>query len=318
MKKPNRPSTIVKATPVNDRYKDALAGEKHPPAADHPTPRPDIVPPSSASIVPASTLPRKFTNRLSSDASSAIFADRIQATPARGGTGLGTVEETPQQPGGVLPSSPIMARRAAPQQQPPGPSSTTTAVSNQAQRRAQFLSIPKGDEFTIPSSPGPMGLDTLFETPLAPRERNNAAAVAVDDTPIKSRLPLGTALDGGNSRTGSSATGGVIRWLGGGDGAGSLGSSGIRMKQKLLGAGGARTPQPQPQPPAVGRRNSDGLGSDDGARVGGGLNENISADHDKKSGAGNGSSGSGGGNGLSIYQRLGWDTTDLDDIDDLL
>jgi DNA replication regulator SLD3 len=108
----------------------------------------------------------------------------------------------------------------------------------------------------------------------------------------------------------------VIRWLGGGDGAGSLGSSGIRMKQKLLGAGGARTPQPQPQPPAVGRRNSDGLGSDDGARVGGGLNENISADHDKKSGAGNGSSGSGGGNGLSIYQRLGWDTTDLDDIDD--
>ncbi|KAL1843016.1 hypothetical protein VTJ49DRAFT_3330 [Mycothermus thermophilus] len=199
MKKPNRASGVtVKATPVNNRYKDALAAE---PAArgEHPTPTPrlDVAPPSSASVIPASTLPRKFANRLSKD------SDRIQATPARGG--LAAVEETPRPGGpdtgagtgaGVLPSSPIMFRKAA----PAGTSTPAlSSVPDQQARRAQFLSIPR-DDF-IPSSPG---LGTLFETPLAPRVAARdrfsgaAAAAVVDDTPIKSRLPLGTALDGGN------------------------------------------------------------------------------------------------------------------------
>jgi DNA replication regulator SLD3 len=36
------------------------------------------------------------------------------------------------------------------------------------------------------------------------------------------------------------------------------------------------------------------------------------------SGRGGNENGNGSGNGVSIYQQLGWDTTDLDDIDDLL
>jgi len=115
-------------------------------------------------------------------------------------------------------------------------------------------------------------LGTLFETPIAPRSASNRRDVVVDDTPIKSRLPLGMAADGGN-RVGAVKVKekvGVFR----GDGSDSAGSGGV---------------------------NENGNGYGNGTGTG------------KLHGTG-----SSGADGLSIYQRLGWDTTDLDDIDDLL
>ncbi len=260
MKKPNRASAVqVKATPANNRFKDVLAAEQSP--SQLPTFL--DIPPSSASVVPASTVTRKFTNRLGT----AQPADRVHTTPARlaasstpsiPATGLRSM-----QPGGAAPSSPLMARKAAPplfaQQQ------HQQQQRQKQQPRSHYLSVPscRVDVETLPSSPG---LDALFETPVAPRGGGvggrRERADFVDDTPIRSRLPLGVAAgDAGN-------WGGMVKGKGKGTGA-SLSSDGVRE---------------------------------------GDVVENES---------GSGSGGSG-GDGASIYQRLGWDTTDLDDIDDLL
>ncbi|KAL2178715.1 DNA replication regulator SLD3-domain-containing protein [Thermothelomyces heterothallicus CBS 202.75] len=258
MKKPSRASGVqVKATPANNRYKDALAPEK---ARSQPSPVADV-PPSSASVVPASTLARKFANRLPTATTSTRLttADRVQVTPARASsssipaTGLRLARETPGE-SGIPPSSPIMARKAAPPQPPPP--APDFMMSGREQTRSRHLPAPTGG-FDIPSSPN---LGALFETPVAPRSGKERSNV-VDDTPIRSRLPLGVAGDGGN-RAADAA--GVKDW-------------GSREKK-----GVAR---------------SEGGGSDDGGSEGSAVKEN---------------------GGLSIYQRLGWETTDLDDIDDLL
>ncbi|KXX77029.1 hypothetical protein MMYC01_206115 [Madurella mycetomatis] len=182
LKKPNRgPAIQVKATPANNRFKDALATE-----TSRPQPELDL-PPSSASVVPSSTLPRKFANRLSSNAGN---TDHVQATPLRQTTfTLSTLQETPAD--GVPSLSPIMARKAAP-----------AAVAQKLRQRSQsqYLPIPAGrSSFSggwdgdIPSSPG---LSGLFETPVAPRSRSMAGRDrlgqgVVDDTPIKGRLFVG-------------------------------------------------------------------------------------------------------------------------------
>jgi DNA replication regulator SLD3 len=119
----------------------------------------------------------------------------------------------------------------------------------------------------------------LFETPIAPRAAKERLNV-VDDTPIKSRLPLGVAGDGGNRNR-----------FGGGVGMG-MGMGAVRVKEKGMGV--VRVKEK-----GMGVVRVRETGSDDSGRGG---NEN----------------GNGSGNGVSIYQQLGWDTTDLDDIDDLL
>lgn len=253
MRKPTRaPGVQVKATPANNRFKDAFAADK---AQSQPTPFHDAAP-SSASVIPASTLPRKFANRIPAPTRPAT-GGRVQATPVRPtstssipATGLRPVQETP----GIFPSSPIMARKAAPAPLPP-------PVFALAQPRSKNLPVPAADRFgagDIPSSPG---LGTLFETPVMSRSARGRMDV-VDDTPIKSRLPLGVVGDGGNRARGDKggAVAKVFGDSGGSDGAGDAGAT----------------------------ENGDGGGSGGKPSV------------------------------ASIYQRLGWDTTDLDDIDDLL
>lgn len=259
MKKPNRASAVqVKATPANNRFKDVLAAEQSPSQL---SPFLDI-PPSSASVVPASTVARKFTNRLGTTQP----ADRAHTTPARpAASSTPSIPATglrPMQHGGIAPSSPLMARKAA----PPLFAQAQQHQQQQQQPRSHYLSVPprRADVEMLPSSPG---LDALFETPVAPRGGGvggrRERADLVDDTPIRSRLPLGVAAGDAGNRGG-----GMGKGKGKGAGA-SLSSDGVRE---------------------------------------GDVVEN---------GSGNGSEGGGGDEG-SIYQRLGWDTTDLDDIDDLL
>ncbi|KAK4128197.1 hypothetical protein N657DRAFT_7619 [Parathielavia appendiculata] len=261
LKKPSRASAVqVKATPANNRYKDVLAAEK---AQSQPAPFLDI-PPSSASVVPASTLPRKFANRLHNPSPS---APRVQSTPLRQPSSSSVMaptaphqQETPRGSGVPL-SSPIMARKAAPpasapaqQQQPRFPSSQHLPVPSASRR---------GGGADTPPFPG---LGTLFETPVGPRcSAKERLKVVVDDTPIRSRLPLGVAGDGGN-RSGVA----VMKK-----------AKDMKKKEEEHGSGGC---------------SSDGAGANGGATKGG---EN-------------------GSDGMSIYQRLGWDTADLDGIDDLL
>ncbi|KAL2158520.1 hypothetical protein VTH06DRAFT_4287 [Thermothelomyces fergusii] len=256
LKKPNHASGVqVKATPANNRYRDALAPER---AQSQASPFADA-PPSSASVVPASALPRKFANRLPT-----VTAERVQATPARApfpssipGTGLRLGQETP----GIPPSSPIMARKAAPPRPAPPPAPDFTASGREQTRSRRPPPAPAG-EFDIPSSPR---LGALFETPVAPRAAKERGAAVVDDTPIRPRLPLGAAADGGNNSHRAADAGGVRGWAF-----------------------------------ASGERKTQGA-----ARSGGGGSDGSAAKEN-------------GGLGLSIYQRLGWEATDLDDIDDLL
>lgn len=278
MKKPNRASAVqVKATPANNRFKDVLAAEK----AESQSPVFDP-PPSSAQVVPASTLPRKFADRLPNP--SLPPADRVHATPARptsftpATTSFRPIQETPAPAPNqnILPSSPIMARKAAP---PPPPPAFAPAAQQHRQSNS-YLHVP-ASRFDIPSSPG---LGVLFETPIAATRLNNV----VDDTPIKSRLPLGVAGDGGNR-------------------AGGVGPVRVRVKEKGMGVVRVRervvgTGMGMKMGSGVEELSGGSGGSEDGVGGGGGMKEN----------------GNGNGSGVSIYQQLGWDTTDLDDIDDLL
>lgn len=122
------------------------------------------------------------------------------------------------------------------------------APSRQQQARSRHLPAFTG-VFDVPSSPG---IGTLFETPIAPRAGKERLNV-VDDTPIKSRLPLGVAGDGVNRAAGA-----------------------LEAKEK-----------------ATARRENGGSDSADSSAA-------------KENGS------------VSIYQQLGWEATDLDDIDDLL
>ncbi|KAK3310398.1 DNA replication regulator SLD3-domain-containing protein [Chaetomium strumarium] len=276
MKKPaSRASAVqVKATPANNRYKDALAAD-----ASKSQPAPFLgLPPSSASVVPASTLPRKFADRLGEPRRP---ADRIQATPARPNSnssipatrGLGPVQEETPGPG-IPASSPLMARKAAPQ--PPAP--PAPAFAQGQPRSRQHLSVPDPvDRFfgdaDVPSSPP--DLRGLFETPVpAARSGQNRAAMLVDDTPIKSRLPLALAHDGGNRSSAHSYSNSIN----------AIQNNKVKETVDRGVEGG-------------GSGSGSGTGSDDGDGRGENRNEQ---------------------DGMSIYQRLGWETTDLDDIDDLL
>ncbi|KAK3952410.1 DNA replication regulator SLD3-domain-containing protein [Pseudoneurospora amorphoporcata] len=61
-KQPRAAGVQVKATPANNRFKDVFAKESQPLHLDHLLEKDGPAIPSSASVVPASTLPRKFTN----------------------------------------------------------------------------------------------------------------------------------------------------------------------------------------------------------------------------------------------------------------
>jgi len=139
----------VKATPANGRFRDVFGVGAPSVPSEHPI---DSIP-SSSSMIPASTMPRKFANmigRLSSTPTAQ--RDSIQATPVR----TTQAPPTPVEPA-LLPSSPIMTRKA----------------------NSQHLMVSHVPDF--PSSPGLAG---LFETPA--RSEN---LINVDETPIKIRLP---------------------------------------------------------------------------------------------------------------------------------
>ncbi|KAK5652553.1 hypothetical protein OQA88_10314 [Cercophora sp. LCS_1] len=162
LKKQSRVSAVqVKATPANNRFKDVLAADSTHSGAH----LLDAVP-SSASVIPSSTMPRRFANMVGAARSAPM--DSIQATPARVS---GTSSTIPRPASGVgvdLPSSPVMTRKAAPpfRSQPPAPSGRQGGK----------------DQVDLPSSPG---LAALFETPTNPRSNKQAI---VNDTPIKARL----------------------------------------------------------------------------------------------------------------------------------
>ncbi|KAK0729354.1 DNA replication regulator SLD3-domain-containing protein [Apiosordaria backusii] len=169
LKKPRTPS-VVKATPANSRFKDVLGGE----AARGQTSLSFEPIPSSASMVPASTLPRKFTNALAPLPSSTPIM--ISATPARKPAAASTtsmLQAIQETPGPILASSPIMARKAAP------------APIHTQKNSTHFLSIPRGDIDHFPSSPG---LPALFETPVNPKFTK--LATAINDSPIRSKLSM--------------------------------------------------------------------------------------------------------------------------------
>lgn len=168
LKKPARPAVPmvqVKATPANNRFRDALGGGN---AQSQQVFSLESIP--SSAVIPSSTLPRKFTNALVATSVrttqvtvSSKQTMTIQATPAKlvRPSMLQAIMETPA----ILDSSPIMARKGAPA---PGPPS--------------ILSVPQND-FDLPSSPG---LPGLFETPIATKTTKRNFII---DTPIKSRLP---------------------------------------------------------------------------------------------------------------------------------
>ncbi|KAK4466652.1 DNA replication regulator SLD3-domain-containing protein [Cladorrhinum samala] len=180
LKKPARttvPMVQVKATPANNRFRDALGGGGN--AQSQQVFSLESIP--SSAVIPSSNLPRKFTNALATTSARKTQATisskqtmTIQATPAKlvRPSMLQAIMETPAIPD----SSPIMARKGAPV---PGQPSN--------------LSVPHND-FDLLSSPGLFG---LFETPIATKtvKRNY-----IIDTPIKSRLPT-TAGGGGGGLT---------------------------------------------------------------------------------------------------------------------
>lgn len=255
LKKPSRSSTVqVKATPVNNRYKDALATET---SQSQPAQTPMDVPPSSASVVPSSNLPRKFANRLPNAA-----ADRVQATPVRAKPLFLSLPQGHQQQHqaeahtpGIPASSPLMARKAA----APGlfasaaarPRPQHSSLSGSGAAGSRHSHFTSGGGIDLPSSPG---LAALFETPVAPRSSSSAAAAAsslakrdslaaagagagdadgiVDGTPIRSRVLFPASGNGGGNRAGKEREKGVV-------GLGEIGDeeNGSGLGSGLLGLG---------------------------------------------------------------------------------
>ncbi|KAK3496680.1 DNA replication regulator SLD3-domain-containing protein [Neurospora hispaniola] len=89
-KQPRAAGVQIKATPANNRFKDVFATESQPLHLNHLFEEDGPPIPSSASVVPASTLPRKFTN---------VFATsttpNIGANPSSEG-GIGTAQLPPR------------------------------------------------------------------------------------------------------------------------------------------------------------------------------------------------------------------------------
>ncbi|KAK4232264.1 DNA replication regulator SLD3-domain-containing protein [Podospora fimiseda] len=175
LKKPARlaiPSVQVKATPANNRFRDAIGGEKG--RSQQPIFSLESIP--SSAVVPASTLHGRFTDALATSSvitittttkiSSTETAGTIQATPAKA-VRHNALQAIMESPAAIPDSSPIMARKAGPVSRP------------------SFLSIPRNKNscFDLPSSPG---LPELFETPIAPKIGKKTLIL---QTPIKSRLP---------------------------------------------------------------------------------------------------------------------------------
>ncbi|KAK0656353.1 DNA replication regulator SLD3-domain-containing protein [Cercophora newfieldiana] len=154
LKKPARISAVqVKATPANSRFRDVLATSAGSLPSGHGLL--DYIP-SSSSVIPSSTMPRKFANMLGNLSSTPVAQkDHIEATPAK--SKAPTIMEPL--------SSPIMTRKAAP------------SINSHHLAVAPTLDLS--------SSPG---LACLFETPIQSRSRNTD----INDTPIRSRLPAAT------------------------------------------------------------------------------------------------------------------------------
>ncbi|CCC10225.1 hypothetical protein SMACR_02802 [Sordaria macrospora] len=75
-KQPRAAGVQIKATPANNRFKDVFTKESQPLHLDHLFEEDGAAIPSSASVVPASTLPRKFTN---------VFATSTSPNTGQGG-----------------------------------------------------------------------------------------------------------------------------------------------------------------------------------------------------------------------------------------
>lgn len=179
VKKPGRASAVlIKATPANNRFRDVIAAESRLPQLAQPSNAVFDSVPSSSSFIPASIVPRKFANMLSaSSATTRPLSDSIQATPSRQAFIPKTTVRPPSAADDILDSSPIMARKAAPS-------------SNSQYLSVSTIRLGKGQGATdmLPSSPG---LAALFETPVNPKSARDRLAMGLNDTPIKSRLPVG-------------------------------------------------------------------------------------------------------------------------------
>lgn len=116
-KKPTRhplfQSVQVKATPANNRFRDALSSASQRGAKGLELPQifadDDGIPPSSALVVP-STAPRRSHR----DALVVVspIANAVQATPARGsGTAKSSLTRLAVEEPAITPSSPLMARK---------------------------------------------------------------------------------------------------------------------------------------------------------------------------------------------------------------
>jgi len=170
----------VKATPANNRFKDVLAAESQSqryPQSALGLDEADMVP-SSSSVVPSSTAPRRARDIFSSAAIvSTPMTGKVQSTPTRA-SGLDSSRlQVPNANIGVLPSSPILARKVAPS------NASRLAAPSGVARRAN----PSGG---IQSSSGSKG---LFETPLKPRSYMTALS-PLAGTPTKSAPQVADAI----------------------------------------------------------------------------------------------------------------------------
>ncbi|KAM7209306.1 DNA replication regulator SLD3 domain containing protein [Naviculisporaceae sp. PSN 640] len=190
LKRQGRASNVqVKATPANNRFKDALAAESNLGVLDEEA---EVIPPSS--VIPASSAPtRRFANMLASskdggDPKLPTFSFEIQATPTRKpAASLLTVSGPGEQQHHNLASSPLMSRKAAPSVQ----AESRARLGNEAKK--DTLKPPPAQTGFLPSSPGLTG---LFETPIQARlSKDNSNRMimtrpTIAETPVKPRFNL--------------------------------------------------------------------------------------------------------------------------------
>ena len=207
-RKPTRVSTApavqVKATPANNRFRDAVAAGSRDPGFPHEAvgDDPDIIPPSSA-MVPSSTAAKRIGSRLFE--SSVVASTPVPAKAARttSAAPLGPtpirLAQIPEQSPSVPQSSPVLARKAAPR------------VSGNKNLTAQAPTPHAGPGTNAPaaassSTPFSFRPPTLFETPVRSRSagRNAAEAEALNDTPTVKPLCLSR---GGKNRQGGTSAG---------------------------------------------------------------------------------------------------------------
>lgn len=186
-KKPTRVSSVqVKATPANNRFKDVMATSRGGGLALPEVIRDDMdAAPSSSSVVPSSTAPKRTIVDLLN--SPAIAMTPIAGSKSHASSGRLQFHGHDDGSPAIPPSSPIMTRKAA------GPARNTS--------QGQYLSVPgSGVAARVAASPC-HGRTSLFETPPKPRSSGTSHhhTVEIDETPVKPlRLP-------GGGRRGSSA-----------------------------------------------------------------------------------------------------------------